>query len=370
MGRFDAMRASSRFNSRPFGMPEMDDSSLRGIMNDIEPLVNSMKNDDMFRQRQMMEFENSLRQSNRPPVQIAPPQKKNFVVNYGQAAKLPPSPVEANNAAREANVAQLNKEFAAINEQRGEKQAARDSIEKISGQKLAAETLENTTQREFTAGENKKNREQKGQPYMMPDPNDPSKQIAVRWNPATETVEPIKYNDQTISNLTKPGTKPTGPTPALRDLRGKAQEALDEIKNVLGDDDKLTSKGQSAFGKSAAFRWIPGSEEKSGTGSVRRIQSQQILNVIEDMKAQSRTGATGFGAMNKDELRVLESAASKLSDPYISEEDGRRELKRIKEKLNLILKDEEAAPDSNKGSVDIGKRPRLDPDELLRKYGG
>lgn len=379
MARFDDMRASSRF-SRPFGMPEMDDDSLHDILRQISPVVSSMKNDDLFRQKQLMEFENSLRRQNMGMQDamrrrsLPDPTKKNWVVNYGGPVKLPPSTVEADNAARDARAAQVNREFAAVNALREERQATRASAEKIAADKLAAETAEHNTQRNFTAEQNKLNREQKSQPYMIDDPNDPTKKIAVRWNPATETVEPLKFGDQTVTNLIKPGTPPRPgkfvQPKNLSDIRAKVNAILPEFDNLLDKDDQLTSKGSSAFGTNQYFRWVPGSDAKSGRGSVVRIQAQEIINLIDEMKNQSATGATGFGAMNKDELAVLQNAASKLSDPYISDEDGRKELKRLRDNLKKILQDEAAEqplPDEP-GTRSTGRRPKLDPDKMLEKY--
>lgn len=402
MPDYSGLRAANVF--RPIGMPDIDNSSIAELLSSVIPAVNSMKNDDLFRQKELMQFQHSLA-NQRPPEMVLPTRgpnaiKKQHIVNYAPPTQMQQKfaredaeqrdqkfrmgQLQAqqegalNNAlatGRQRSEADMQRLTTELNARKEESAAERASREKIAetGRKAAAE--ERVAGREFQAEQARLNREQKGQPFMIDDPNNPGKQMAVRWNPANETLEPITHQGQTVTGLTKPGTPKAGqfkqPT-NLTDMRRNVQDILNEFDNVLDKNDQLTSKGQSAFGKSAAFRWIPGSEEKSGTASVKRIQSQQILNLIEDMKAQSKTGATGFGAMNMRELAVLESAASKLSDPYISEEDGRKELKRLRDQLRLVLQDEGAAqPEKDApGTNSVGKKPRLDPDELLKKYGG
>jgi len=375
---YDDMRTSSRF-SRPFGMPEMDDSSLGDILRQVSPVVSSMKRDDMLRQQQMMEFENSLRRQNmmfqnnmnRRP--LPDPTKKNWVVNYGGPVKLPPSTVEADNAARDAKAAQINKEFAAINEVRNERQATRASAEKIASDNLAARAAEDNAQRKFTAEQNRLNREQKGQPYMMPDPNDPNKQIAVRWNPATDTVEPIKFGEQNVTNLIKPGTPPkTGKfvqPKNLDSIREQTQGALEEIKNIIGEDDELTPEGARAVGKSSIANWIPTTKGYAGSASINRVKSQQVLNLIGELKSQSRTGATGFGNMSNKDLSVLEAAATKL-DTGLDEATFKKEIIRIRGLLKKIMEEEAAEqpePDQP-GTRSVGNRPQLDAAKMYDKY--
>jgi hypothetical protein len=302
-------------------------------------------------------------------------QKKNYVVNYGGPVKLPPSTVEADNAAREAKAAQINKEFAAVNEAREERKATRASAEKVAGDKLAAESLENKTQRDFTAEQNRLNREQKGQPYMITDPNDPTKQIAVRWNPATETLDPITYNDQNVAGLTKPGTPPrTGQfvqPKNLDSIREQAQGALEEIKDVLGDDDNLTPAGARAVGKSSVANWVPTTKGYAGAASINRVKAQRVLSLIGEMKAQSKTGATGFGNMSNKDLATLERAATKL-DTGLDEETFKKEMIRIRTLLRKVMEEDgaEQPERDSPGTRSTGKRPVLDPDALIQKYSG
>lgn len=214
--------------------------------------------------------------------------------------------------------------------------------------------------------EDRKTHESKGfQPFMMQDPNDPTKQIAARINLDTGAVEPITLNGQNTGPITKPGTpgKNTGqPTPeALQALQQKTRETLgvlDELQDAKTS--KLTSRGSRSVGLSSYGNFIPTSEGYAGQKSIERLKSLLIVDLIAEMKNQSRTGATGFGQLNMKELGVLESAASKL-DPKLDEKTFNDELTRIREKLNKVLQPLD-------GFTETKTTKPLNADEMIAKY--
>ncbi len=189
--------------------------------------------------------------------------------------------------------------------------------------------------------------ENKGwQPVIIPDPNDPTKQITVRMNVGTGEVQPITLGGKNLPPVVKPGTpgktgglSGTMTAEQLTAIQEKTQETLD-VLNELQDEKtgKLNPKYTGAIGASRMFggQYIPGTQTRGGEVAINRLKSLLIVDLIAEMKKQSRTGATGFGQLNAKELGVLEGAASKL-DPSLDEPTFNAELSRVREKLKKIL---------------------------------
>jgi hypothetical protein len=176
----------------------------------------------------------------------------------------------------------------------------------------------------------------------VPDPTDPTKQIGVKMNQITGETVPIQMGGQNVVNPSKlPTVKPAGGVDAdkLEKIQQNTRETLAEIDNLLDPKtNKLTSIAQAAVGKSRMFglQYIPGFDAKAGDVTISRVKARLITDLIAEMKAQSRTGATGFGQLNMKELGVLDNAASKL-DPTLPEAEFETELLRVREKLQKIL---------------------------------
>jgi hypothetical protein len=119
-----------------------------------------------------------------------------------------------------------------------------------------------------------------------------------------------------------------------RAARGVAQTTLEAIGELgtIGEDGTVTLKDatQGLFGlRIPGLGLIPGTERANAAASLERLKSQAIVGLMNEMKAQSRTGATGFGALNKEELVVLQTGATKLSSSAISDQSAAEELSRI-----------------------------------------
>lgn len=172
----------------------------------------------------------------------------------------------------------------------------------------------------------------------IPDPADPTKQIGVRYNADTGAVEPIKFGGQNTGPITKPGTKSAATDTNLQNIQQKTQDTLSALDELVDENGKLKPNMRGAVGASRMFgmQYLPATEARTAQATINRVKSLLIVDLIGEMKAQSRTGATGFGQLNMKELSVLENAASKL-DPAMKEEDFESEIKRIKEKLQKVL---------------------------------
>lgn len=176
MDKYLAMlRAKNLFtpSDKSFGMPAIDSSSVAQMLSNAHQTATSLKNDDMFRQKQLMEFEHSLR--NRIPnqaasnaditrgpnaikrniTQFAPPTQmqqqfrqddlqgkqrthQTGLQNSENTARLNQAITE-NRMRSEAEMAQLG---AQINARREEGGAERTSRENIAAREAAARTAE------------------------------------------------------------------------------------------------------------------------------------------------------------------------------------------------------------------------------------
>lgn len=73
--------------------------------------------------------------------------------------------------------------------------------------------------------------------------------------------------------------------------------------------------------------WSEGAN--SALAKIDRLISLLDINKLREMKAQSKTGASGFGALSEKELGVLESSGSTLRNRRVGEGTYAAELKRI-----------------------------------------
>jgi hypothetical protein len=130
----------------------------------------------------------------------------------------------------------------------------------------------------------------------------------------------------------------------LAPLRQRSEAILAALKGLVSDEDgetRLTPGARKIFGELTpvgARSYIPGKEATDANAALQQVLGQQIVDLISDMKAQSRTGATGFGQLSTRELAVLESAATQLTQ-RLSEPAALRELTALKSSLEKILQD-------------------------------
>jgi len=85
-----------------------------------------------------------------------------------------------------------------------------------------------------------------------------------------------------------------------------AQIAVDTVKEALD----LTSGWSAGYG--SLLSALPTSDARKLQGKLDTIKSNLAAAMIEDMKSQSKTGATGLGALNREELKVLQTSKASL----------------------------------------------------------
>lgn len=108
--------------------------------------------------------------------------------------------------------------------------------------------------------------------------------------------------------------------------------ALDELIDAQGN---LKPGVAGAFGWDAARSYIPGGIPGSAADAkarLDRLQSRLTVDLLGEMKRQSRTGASGFGALSEKELAVLQNAAARLGTSQ-SDESARQALLDVRKQL-------------------------------------
>lgn len=393
MARYlDMLRSRNVFKGpRPLGMPDVDSGNVAAMFRSVVPLARSLKDDDARRQREMMEFESSLQRRNQAQQQSQPtaiPTLPKRVV-YGGTHPLTSMQKQfreddLEKTDQKNRIAQIGATQAgALNNalttgrQRDDADMARTVAEINSREKVAQSNKEMTARAADDARKDKdteaaRARLEKGQPLAMDDPNNPGQKIMRRFNPATNTMETIKVDSGGQAGRTsrmgidKPEVNPGQDPVKLAAVRKSAQSALDELDQLVDADGSLKTHTSDAVGKS---RVVPDLMNKVGMGSftpsttkgregLKSLKAKLVLDVIGQMKAQSRTGATGFGALNLKELAVLEAAASKLENRDLSDEDFKAELGRIKERLKMVIEDDPGGSDADKRADEIIKAAR------------
>lgn len=127
----------------------------------------------------------------------------------------------------------------------------------------------------------------------------------------------------------------------LRERSKTILSTLDQLVSTQEGKPALTPGARAIFGEFtpvAARSMIPGKSATDANAALQQLLGQQIVDLIADMKSQSRTGATGFGALSVRELDVLQAAATQLTQ-RLSEPAALRELMAIKTALDKVMQE-------------------------------
>jgi hypothetical protein len=256
----------------------------------------------------------------------------------------------------------------------GYKQPVNEPMEPgLSNDEAHLERYFNRKNKETLADASADNASNKGwKTVTIADPNDPTKQINAQVNDRTGETRPIELP----GNIVKTGSAKDMQTTidnrnkasASREShKTKAQEALN-LLNELQDEKTggLNPDVQTATGYSANVPFLEkmpfgyGTSAATGNAKLDRLQGMLTLDLIKELKDQSKTGATGFGALNMKELGVLENSASMLGKRNMEEGEYAKHLGEIRNRLKMILQDEPSMNPvaSHNSNVNAGGKPQ------------
>ncbi len=103
---------------------------------------------------------------------------------------------------------------------------------------------------------------------------------------------------------------------SMKQFSGKA-------KNLFGKD----LKGN--YGATKVGRLVPGTEWANISAEIDNLVNSGVIQSMMEMKRNSPTGSTGFGALSEKEMGVIQSAFSILNDRNITPEKAKEALKQI-----------------------------------------
>jgi hypothetical protein len=150
--------------------------------------------------------------------------------------------------------------------------------------------------------------------------------------------------------------------------RVTAGATVDVLKELADFDEQgratLKPEAQNLFGmRNPLAQYMPGSKTATAKGALDRLKGRAIVDLLNEMKNQSATGATGFGALSGPELKLLENAATELNSANISDTRAAAELERIY-RMARQLYGEEPAQDT----MAPGPGQTLSAAQLIEKY--
>jgi hypothetical protein len=106
------------------------------------------------------------------------------------------------------------------------------------------------------------------------------------------------------------------------------------VNNLLDEQGNLRPDAAGVVGMLDSRTPTIREGSQGALAQIDRLVGMLDINKLREMKAQSKTGASGFGALSEKELNVLENAASLLRNRGMSEAAYAAELKRIRDTVN------------------------------------
>lgn len=105
-------------------------------------------------------------------------------------------------------------------------------------------------------------------------------------------------------------------------LQDYGDSMMDLITKLTDDKGNLNTGAQSVVGglQGRQPRMLQSEAQAAYQSYIDSLVAKLDIGTISAMKAQSRTGATGFGALNKSELDIIENAASRLKAQNVNEQ--------------------------------------------------
>lgn len=142
---------------------------------------------------------------------------------------------------------------------------------------------------------------------------------------------------------------------AKRQVTAQRQgEAVAAAEQLVGSIDQLMqSPGFEALGTALGDAQINiplvRTAAKDADAQLKNIAGQVALTTMARLKALSSQGATGFGALTAPELKLLENSIATLQAEKVSNQELKRSLKTIRDKMEKITSwqapaEQEAAP--------------------------
>lgn len=149
----------------------------------------------------------------------------------------------------------------------------------------------------------------------------------------------VPYTD---AGASKAQDKADASTRALAAMKSYGDDMLRVLDTLIDEDGNLQPGAAGVIGSFDGSRpewaYLTGGSQNA-LADIDRLQSMLNIDTLRDMKSQSATGATGFGALSERELNVIESSASKLRRRRQSDSEYAAELVRLRDAIRAGRQD-------------------------------
>lgn len=156
------------------------------------------------------------------------------------------------------------------------------------------------------------------------------------------------------------------------------QSALQGVNDSIGFIDKiLNNKGLDGIvGSINSYKPVAlmNDAELTANGDLESVKSKVVLNVLQDLKNASATGATGFGALSEKEMKIIQDGLANLSraQTTVQVQDNlniiKNQFMKIKERAQKEL-DEANKKLTNSQPKTQDNSQGSDLNSLLKKHG-
>lgn len=157
------------------------------------------------------------------------------------------------------------------------------------------------------------------------EPDEGVKQLIAKSTPQS-VAKYLQTRNVADLKLVKEGTG-TGKELTPEQKQAKQEDAMIAVDTVA-EAKNLVSGWSTGYG--SLLSALPMTDARKLQGKLDTIKSNLAAAMIEDLKSQSKTGATGLGALNKEELKVLQTSKASLDAGMGGEE--------LNKSLNVIDK--------------------------------
>lgn len=118
-------------------------------------------------------------------------------------------------------------------------------------------------------------------------------------------------------------------------IKSKATDMLDSIR--------IAKEGIKNFGVLGKIPSTPGTQRYTWQSHVDKLLSDKIVQLMNDMKQASKTGATGFGQLSEKELQLLREASTVLNRG-LEQGEALRILNKLESGLKKIVSEKASKP--------------------------
>jgi len=122
---------------------------------------------------------------------------------------------------------------------------------------------------------------------------------------------------------------------ARKAMQDYGDEMVDVINKLIDADGNLNPGVGAVIGgfEGGIPAFMQGEGGQAALGAIDRLLSMLSIETLGNLKAQSRTGATGFGALSEGELNLIGASGSTLKRRRQSEAAYGAELKRLRDRI-------------------------------------